>query len=79
MSILVLGTAALDDVKTPAGLRRNILGGSAVHFAMSARLFSKVNLAAVIGEDFPPGYLDFLRRRGIALVSLLRRKGKTFH
>ncbi|MFA4984645.1 MAG: PfkB family carbohydrate kinase [Candidatus Omnitrophota bacterium] len=79
MSILVLGTAALDDVKTPAGLRRNILGGSAVHFAMSARLFSKVNLAAVIGEDFPPGYLDFLRCRGIALVSLLRRKGKTFH
>lgn len=79
MSILVLGTAALDDVKTPAGVRRNILGGSAVHFAMSARLFSKVNLAAVIGEDFPPGYLDFLRRRGIVLVSLLRRKGKTFH
>ncbi|MFA5115034.1 MAG: PfkB family carbohydrate kinase [Candidatus Omnitrophota bacterium] len=79
MRTLVLGTVALDDVKTPSGVRRNILGGSAVHFAMSARLFSRVNLAAVVGEDFPPGYLDFLRRRRIALTSLIHDRGRTFH
>jgi sugar/nucleoside kinase (ribokinase family) len=79
MSILVLGTAALDTVKTPSGVRKKMLGGSAVHFAMSARLFTEVHLVAVVGADFPPGYVRFLKRRGIILDSLLRAGGKTFH
>jgi len=78
MSILVLGTVALDNIKTPFGIRRRILGGSAAHFAMSARLFTPVHLVAVIGEDFPEKYVDFLRRKGIILTSLIRREGKTF-
>jgi len=78
MSIIVLGTVALDTIKTPHGKRREILGGSAVHFAMSARLFTKVNLVAIIGEDFPQKYIDFLRNRGIVLSSLIKEKGKTF-
>lgn len=79
MSILVLGTAALDTVKTPSGVRKKMLGGSAVHFAMSARLFTQVHLVAVVGADFPPEYVRFLKRRGIILDSLLRAGGKTFH
>ena len=53
MSILVLGTVALDTVKTPYGIKKHMLGGSAAHFAMSARLFARVNLVAIVGEDFP--------------------------
>jgi sugar/nucleoside kinase (ribokinase family) len=79
MSILVLGTAALDTVKTPSGVRKKMLGGSAVHFAMSARLFTQVHLVAVVGADFPQAYIRFLKRRGIILDSLLRAGGKTFH
>jgi sugar/nucleoside kinase (ribokinase family) len=78
MSIIVLGTVALDTVKTPFGFRRHILGGSAVHFAMSARLFTAVNLVAIIGEDFPQKYIDFLHKKGIVLTSLIRSSGKTF-
>jgi len=78
MSILVLGTVALDNVKTPFGIRKRILGGSAAHFAMSARLFTQVNLVAVIGEDFPKKYVDFLEAKGIVLTSLIRTQGKTF-
>jgi sugar/nucleoside kinase (ribokinase family) len=78
VSILVLGTVALDTVKTPFGRRRHMLGGSAVHFAMSARLFANVNLVAIIGKDFPKKYIDFLNRKGIILTSLIRGKGKTF-
>jgi len=78
MSIIVLGTVALDTVKTPLGKRREMLGGSASHFAMSARLFTKVNLVAVIGKDFPKKHIDFLRRKGIALTSLIKEKGRTF-
>jgi len=78
MSIIVLGTVALDTVKTPAGLRRNILGGSAAHFSMAARFFTSVNLVAVVGEDFPKRHIDFLKKKGIILTSLIKGKGKTF-
>lgn len=78
MSIIVLGTVALDTVKTPSGKRREMLGGSASHFAMSARLFTDVNLVAIIGEDFPKKYIDLLKRKGIILTSLIREKGMTF-
>ena len=78
MSIVVLGTVALDTVKTPFGRRIHILGGSAAHFAMAARLFTNVNLVAIIGEDFPGKYIDFLHKKGIILTSLIKSQGKTF-
>jgi len=78
MSIIVLGTVALDTVKTPFGRRRHMLGGSAAHFSMSARLFTNVNLVAIIGEDFPPKYIDFLRKKGVILTSLIKESGRTF-
>ena len=78
MSILVLGTVALDTVKTPFGRRRHMLGGSAAHFSMAARLFTQVNLVAIIGKDFPEKYIDFLKQKGIILTSLIRSEGKTF-
>lgn len=78
MSIIVLGTVALDTVKTPYGRRKHMLGGSAVHFAMSARLFTPVNLVAIIGEDFPKKHIDFLHKKGIILTSLIKERGRTF-
>lgn len=78
MSIIVLGTVALDTVKTPFGKRKHILGGSAVHFAMSCRLFTPVNLSAIVGDDFPVEYIDFLQEKGIVLDALIKSKGKTF-
>ncbi|MBU0709267.1 MAG: bifunctional hydroxymethylpyrimidine kinase/phosphomethylpyrimidine kinase [Candidatus Omnitrophica bacterium] len=78
MSLVVLGTVALDTVKTPFGFRKHMLGGSAVHFAMSARLFTNVNLVAIVGYDFPQKYIDFLQRKGIVLTSLIKDNGKTF-
>lgn len=78
MGILVLGTVALDTVKTPFGKRRHMLGGSAAHFSMAARLFTQVNLVAVIGRDFPQRYIDFLNKKGVILTSLIRTEGKTF-
>lgn len=79
MSLIVLGTVALDDLKTPAGEKKNILGGSAAHFSMSARLFTDVYLVSIIGEDFPHEHVQFLRERDIDLTSVIDRKGKTFH
>jgi sugar/nucleoside kinase (ribokinase family) len=78
MSLVVLGTVALDHVKTPSGARRDLLGGSASHFAMSARLFTQVHLVAIVGEDFPQKHITFLKQKGIDLTSLTIEKGKSF-
>jgi len=79
MSIVVLGTVALDTVQTPYGRREKMLGGSATHFSMAARLFTDVHLAAIVGKDFPRCHIDFLKRKGIILDSLIRADGATFH
>ncbi|MCM8801087.1 MAG: PfkB family carbohydrate kinase [Candidatus Omnitrophica bacterium] len=78
MSILVLGTVALDSIQTPSGKRTNLLGGSAIHFAMIAKLFTCVSLVSVIGEDFPEDYLYLLRNKNIDLSSLKKEKGSNF-
>lgn len=78
MSVLVLGTLALDSIKTPYGRRKDILGGSAAHFAMAARLFTDVDLVTIIGGDFPQRYLNFLKERDIALTSVMVAQGRTF-
>ena len=78
MSILVLGTVALDSVRTPYGARKDMLGGSAAHFAMSCRLFTNVNLVAIVGSDCPSKYIDFLHKKGIILTALIKERGRTF-
>lgn len=78
MSLVVLGTVALDNIKTSKGHHRALLGGSAAHFCMSARLFTKVHLVGIIGEDFPSKHIQFLRKKGIDVTSLITREGKSF-
>lgn len=78
MSLIALGTIALDHVRTPNGERKDLLGGSVAHFAMSARLFTKVHLVAVVGHDFPRKHLLHLERKGIDLTSVMTGKGETF-
>ena len=78
MSIIVLGTVALDTVKTPFGKRIEMLGGSAAHFSMSARIFTDVHLVAIVGKDFPQKHINFLKHKGIVLDSLIKAGGKTF-
>jgi sugar/nucleoside kinase (ribokinase family) len=78
MNLLVVGSVALDTVKTPFGEAREVLGGSAAFFATAASYFTEVSLIAVVGEDFPEAHVGFLRRRGIDLAGLERRPGKTF-
>src|SRR6266568_281430 len=77
-NLLVLGSVALDSVKTPFGEVSEVLGGSASFFATAASYFTAVSVIAVVGEDFPERHLDFLRQRDIDLTGLERRQGKTF-
>lgn len=78
MSLITLGTVALDNIKTTSGLKRELMGGSAAHFAMSASLFTKVHLVSVIGGDFPARHIQLLKRKGVDLTSVIKCEGKTF-
>jgi len=78
MSIVVVGSVALDSVKTPFGEVREVLGGSATYFSTSASFFTDVKLVAVVGEDFPLSYVKLLESRAIDLSGLQKRPGKTF-
>lgn len=78
MSILVVGSVAYDSVKTPIGEVKDALGGSATFFASAARFFAPVKVVAVVGEDFDPSALDFLRRDGVDTAGISVAKGETF-
>jgi sugar/nucleoside kinase (ribokinase family) len=79
VSILVVGSVALDTVETPFKKMESVIGGAASHFATAASLYSAVNLVGVIGNDFPREYLDFWRERRVDLAGLQVKEGKTFH
>ncbi len=78
MSLLVVGSIALDTVKTPVEEHGNLLGGSASYAAAAASYFSPVNLVGVVGSDFPQAEFDFWKSRKIDSTGVLRVEGKTF-
>jgi sugar/nucleoside kinase (ribokinase family) len=78
VSVVVVGSVALDSVKTPFGERTEALGGSAVYFSYSASFHSDVKLVGVVGRDFPSQHLNLLRRRKINLEGLQVVEGDTF-
>src|ERR1041385_5117114 len=79
MSVLVVGSTALDSIKTPTRESPRLLGGSASHAAVAASFFAPVKLVGIVGDDFPKRYVQLYRRHGIDLEGLQRAPGKTFH
>lgn len=77
-NVLVLGTLALDTIKTPFGRVENALGGSAAYASFSASFFANSSVVSVVGDDFPEDYIKLLRKRRINLEGL-QISGKTFH
>src|SRR5436853_4056447 len=79
MSVLVVGSTALDSIKTPTRENPRLLGGSASHAAVAASFFSPVKLVGVVGQDFPRRYVQLYKRHRIELEGLQMLPGKTFH
>lgn len=79
MSLLVVGSVAIDEVETPNGSVGSALGGSAAYFAYAASYFGPVRLVGVVGEDFPAEFSEFLdSRETIDTLGLKQVMGKTF-
>jgi len=77
MSILVVGSVAIDSVETPHGRADDVVGGAATYFALAASFFTPVRMVAAVGQDFPTGVLAELRRKGIDLSGVEQRQGTT--
>ncbi|MCU0626059.1 MAG: PfkB family carbohydrate kinase [Gemmatimonadaceae bacterium] len=78
MSVLVVGSVALDSVETPFGKADEVLGGSATMFASSACHFGPVQLVGVVGSDYPMHKLEPLKARGVDLAGLETAEGESF-
>ena len=76
--ITVVGSIALDSLKTPKGNRDALLGGSAMYFSLSASLFSKVELIGIVGTDFPDNGWKTLKSKNIDYTNIEIKEGKTF-
>ena len=80
MSLLVVGSIALDTVKTPFGEGREVLGGSATYFSVAASYFAdRVCLVGVVGGDFPPKHIQLFLQHNIDIEGLHKEDaGLTF-
>jgi sugar/nucleoside kinase (ribokinase family) len=76
--ILVVGSVALDSIRTPFGEVEEALGGSASYFSFSASHFAPVRIVAVVGEDFPARHREQFAARGVDLTGLESAPGRTF-
>src|SRR5580700_3952114 len=79
MSVLIVGSTALDSIKTPKAENPKLLGGSASHASVAASFFAPVKLVGVVGDDFPQPYIRLYRKHKIDLEGLQIVPGKTFH
>jgi sugar/nucleoside kinase (ribokinase family) len=78
MTVLVVGSVALDSVETPFGKADEVLGGSATFFSASASHLTPVQLVGVVGHDYPMDRLRALADRGVDLAGLQRDEGLSF-
>lgn len=78
MTLLVVGSVALDSIFTPFGSTADALGGSAVHFAVAASLLSPVRVVGVVGDDYPMQELERLTSRGIDWSGVEHATGESF-
>lgn len=78
MSLVVVGSVAYDGLETPYGKVDRILGGSCTYIALAASYFTKVQIVAVVGDDFAQEDIDLLCSHRVDLAGLEQVPGKTF-
>ncbi len=78
MTVLVVGSVALDSVETPFGRADDVLGGSATFFSAAASHLTPVQMVGVVGNDYPMKQLEPLRARGVDLSGVETADGESF-
>ena len=79
MKVIVAGTIAIDDIKTPKEQRKGLMGGSASYAAMSSSFFAPTEIVGIIGKDFPEDHIQTLENRGICTEGIEKSEGDSFY
>ena len=79
MKVIVAGTVAIDDVKTPKVERTGLMGGSASYAAMACSFFATTRIVGIIGKDFPKEHITTLENNGICTEGIERSEGDSFY
>ena len=79
MKVVVAGTVAIDDIKTPKEERKGLMGGSASYAAMASSFFASTEIVGIIGKDFPKEHIDTLTNRGICTEGIEKSEGDSFY
>ena len=79
MSLVIVGSVAIDTIETPFGRREKVVGGSGTFCSLAASFFTAPRIVGVVGQDFPSEMMDFFRSKGIDTAGLEVSRGKTFH
>ncbi len=77
--ILTVGSIAIDELHTPKGSEKNILGGSATFFSIAAAKYSPVKLIGIVGDDFPKEGWNLFQKYNINTELVTIKKGETFN
>jgi len=78
MSLVIVGSVALDTIETPHGKVEDALGGSAVYASLAASYFGPTYIVGVVGEDYPARGVELLEAHKVNLDGLETKPGKTF-
>ena len=79
MKVIVAGTVAIDDIKTPNDERKGLMGGSASYAAMASSFFAPTEIVGIIGKDFPNAHIETLQSRGICTEGIEKSDGDSFY
>ena len=77
--ILTVGSIAIDELHTPKGSEKNILGGSATFFSIAAAKYSPIKLIGIVGDDFPKEGWNLFQKYNINTELVTIKKGETFN
>ena len=71
MSLVIIGSIALDDIETPFGKVEKIVGGAAPFACLAASYFyNKVKVIGIIGGDFPKLELELWKEHSIDIEGI---------
>ena len=76
--LLILGSVGLDDVKTPFGEVKSVLGGSASYASCAASFFARPSMIGPFGSDMPSEAIKLLKKKKIDISGLVKTESKTF-
>ena len=79
MHLLVAGTIAIDDIKTPSSTRTGLMGGSAAYTAMASSFFAPTRIVGIVGKDFPEEHINTLKQRAICTDGIEHSEGESFY